>query len=165
MDLRDELAHNVLDAMKKISPKAFERVVVEVLVAMGYGGALGDAGQVVGKSGDGGIDGTIKQDKLGLDVVYVQAKRWQDSVGSPEVMGFCGGMAAHHGNKGVMITTAQFSKDAQEYVRKIPQKIVLIGGKQLAELMIDHNVGVAPIPRKSYTLKRLDPDYFESLDL
>ena len=107
--------------MKKISPKAFERVVVEVLVAMGYGGALEDAGEVVGTSGDGGIDGTIKQDKLGLDIVYVQAKRWQDNVGSPEVMAFCGGIMAHHGEKGV-ITTSQFSRDAQEYVRKIAKK-------------------------------------------
>lgn len=123
------------------------------------------AGEVVGKSGDGGIEGTIKQDKLGLDMVYVQAKRWQENVGSLEVMAFCGGIMAHHGDKGVMITTSQFSKDAQEYVRKIAKKIVLIGGKQLAELMIDHNVGVAPIPRRSYTLKRLDQDYFDSFDL
>lgn len=114
LDLRDALAHDVLEAVKKISPKAFERVVVEMLRAMGYGAVLEGAGEVVGKSGDGGIDGTIKQDKLGLDSVYVQAKRWQDNVGSPEVRGFCGGIMAHHGNKGVLITTSQFSKDAQE---------------------------------------------------
>jgi restriction system protein len=108
LDLRDTLAHDLLEAVKKISPKAFERVVVELLVAMGYGGALEDAGEVLGKSGDGGIDGTIKQDKLGLDMVYVQAKRWQDNVGSPEVMGFCGSITARHANKGVMIATAQF---------------------------------------------------------
>jgi restriction system protein len=165
LDLRDALAHDVLEATKKISPKAFERVVVDLLVAMGYGGDAEDAGQVVGKSGDGGIDGTIKQDKLGLDMVYVQAKRWQNNVGSPEVMGFCGSITAHRANKGVIITTSQFSKDAQEFVKRIPQNIVLIDGKRLADLMIDHDIGVASTPRKSYTLKRLDQDYFESLDL
>jgi len=153
------------DEVKTISPKAFERVVIEVLVAMGYGGDLEDAGQVVGKPGDGGIDGTIKQDKLGLDMVYIQVKHWQNNVGSPEVMGFCGSLAAHHANKGVMITTAQFSKDAQDFVRSIPQKIVLIDGYRLADLMIEHDVGVVPIPRKSYTLKQLDRDYFENLDI
>jgi len=159
--LRDALADEVLEIVKNSSPSAFERIVVDLLVAMGYGGSLEDPGQVVGKSGDGGIDGTIKQDKLGLDIVYVQAKRWQGHVGSPEVMKFCGGLTAHHANKGVLITTSHFSKDAFEFIAKIPQKIVLIAGKQLAELMIQHNVGLAPA--KSYTLKRIDQDYFENL--
>jgi restriction system protein len=159
--LRDSLADEVLAVVKGSGPSAFEQIVVDLLVAMGYGGSLENPGQVVGKSGDGGIDGTIKQDKLGLDIVYVQAKRWQDNVGSPEVMKFCGGLTAHHANKGVLITTSCFSKDASDFVTKIPQKIVLIGGKQLAELMIQHNVGVAST--KSYTLKRIDQDYFENL--
>ncbi len=159
--LRDALADEVLEVVKNSIPSAFERIVVDLLMAMGYGGSLEDPGQVVGKSGDGGIDGTIKQDKLGLDVVYVQAKRWQDNVGSPEVMKFCGGLTAHHANKGVLITTSHFSRDALEFVTKIPQKIVLIGGKQLAELMIEHDVGVGA--KKSYTLKRIDQDYFENL--
>jgi restriction system protein len=159
--LRDALADEVLEVVKGTSPSAFERIVVDLLVAMGYGGSLEDSGEVVGKSGDGGIDGTIKQDKLGLDIVYVQAKRWQDNVGSPEVMKFCGGLTAHHANKGVLLTTSSFSKDASEFVTKIPQKIVLIGGKRLAELMIEHDVGVAA--KKRYTLKRIDQDYFENL--
>lgn len=159
--LRDALADEVLEMVKAASPSAFERIVVDLLVAMGYGGSLEDPGQVVGKSGDGGIDGTIKQDKLGLDVVYVQAKRGQDRVGSPEVMKFCGGLTAHHANKGVLITTSQFSREALDFVTKVPQKIVLIGGEQLAELMVQHDVGVAAT--KSYTLKRIDQDYFENL--
>jgi restriction system protein len=159
--LRDALAEELLEIVKNSSPSAFERIVVDLLVGMGYGGSLEDPGQVVGKSGDGGIDGTIKQDKLGLDIVYVQAKRWQDSVGSPEVMKFCGGLTAHHANKGVLITTSYFSKDASEFVTKIPQKIVLIGGKRLSELMIEHDIGVAA--KQRYTLKRIDQDYFENL--
>ncbi len=162
--LRDTLAAEVLGVLTKVSPQTFEQIVVDLLIAMGYGGTLEDAGEVVGKSGDGGIDGTIKQDKLGLETVYVQAKRWQGNVGSPEVMRFCGSLTAHHANKGVMITTSHFSKDAHEYVIRIPQKIVLIGGRQLAELMIDHDVGVARKTKKDYTLKRLDKDYFESVD-
>jgi len=153
----------VLEAVKSASPTAFEHIVVDLLLAMGYGGSLEDAGQVVGKAGDGGIDGTIKQDKLGLDNVYVQAKKWQDSVGSPELMKFCGSLTAHKATKGVIITTSKFSKDAVDFVNKIPQTIVLIAGKQLSDLMIEHGVGVEP--KKSYTIKRLDQDYFDSLTL
>jgi restriction system protein len=159
--VRDALAEDLLTAVKNSSPSAFERLVVDLLVGMGYGGSLEEPGQVVGRSGDGGIDGTVKQDKLGLDIVYVQAKRWHDNVGSPEVMKFCGGLTAHHANKGVLITTSSFSKDALEFVTKIPQKIVLIGGKRLAELMIEHAVGVSV--KKTYTVKRLDQDYLENL--
>jgi len=162
--LREALARDLLEAVKKVSPKNFELIVVDLLIAMGYGGALEDAGEVVGKSGDGGIDGTIKQDKLGLDMVYVQAKRWQGTVGSPEVSQFSGSLLKHNAVKGVMITTSQFSKDAREHVKGIAQKIVLIDGKQLAELMIEHDVGVQPASKKSYTLKRLDQEYFEAFD-
>lgn len=162
--LREALAADLLEATKRVSPKNFEQIVVELLIAMGYGGALVDAGEVVGKSGDGGIDGTIKQDKLGLDMVYVQAKRWQGTVGSPEVSQFSGSLLKHNALKGVMITTSQFSKEAREHVRGITQKIVLIDGKQLAELMIEHDVGVKPASKKSYTLKSLDQEYFESFD-
>jgi restriction system protein len=159
--LRDALAGELLQVLLSGTPGAFEKVVVDLLVAMEYGGSLEDAGSVVGKSGDGGIDGVIKQDKLGLDVVYVQAKRWQNVVGSPEIMKFSGSLTKQHASKGVFITTSYFSKDALEYVEAIPQKIVLIDGVKLASFMIDHNVGVAPA--KSYILKRLDQDYFESL--
>jgi restriction system protein len=150
--LREALVTELLETIKNGTPAAFEKIVVDLLVAMGYGGSVEDAGKVVGKSGDGGIDGIIKQDKLGLDFLYVQAKRWKDVVGSQEIMKFSG--------SSVFITTS-FSKDALEYVEEMPQRIILIDGRRLASLMIEHNVGVAPA--KTYTLKRLDQDYFENL--
>jgi len=159
--LRDALAHELLETMKNGTPAAFERIVVDLLVAMGYGGSVEDAGKVVGKSGDGGIDGIIKQDKLGLDAIYVQAKRWKDIVGSPEIMRFSGSLTKRHASRGVFITTSTFTKDALEFVEAMPQKIVLVDGKQLASLMIEHDVGVSST--KAYTLKRLDQDYFENL--
>ena len=159
--LREALATELLETIKNGTPAAFEKIVVDLLVAMGYGGSVEDAGKVVGKSGDGGIDGIIKQDKLGLDFLYVQAKRWKDVVGSPEVMKFSGSLTKKHANRGVFITTSIFSKDALEYIEEMPQRIILIDGRRLASLMIEHNVGVAPA--KTYTLKRLDQDYFENL--
>jgi len=159
--LRDALVHELLETIGNGTPAAFERIVVDLLVAMGYGGSVEDAGKVVGKSGDGGIDGIIKQDKLGLDAIYVQAKRWKDVVGSPEIMRFSGSLTKRHANRGVFITTSFFSRDALEFVEAMPQKIVLVDGKQLASLMIEHDVGVSPT--RSYTLKRLDQDYFENL--
>ena len=159
--LRDALAHDLLESIKNGTPAAFEQIVVDLLVAMGYGGSVEDAGKVVGRSGDGGIDGIIKQDKLGLDAIYVQAKRWKDVVGSPEVMKFSGSLTKRHANRGVFITTSTFTKDASEFVEAMPQKIVLIDGKLLASLMIEHDVGVSPM--RSYTLKRLDQDYFDNL--
>ncbi len=159
--LRDALVHELLDTIKNGAPAAFERIVVDLLLAMGYGGSVEDAGRVVGKSGDGGIDGIIKQDKLGLDAIYVQAKRWKDVVGSPEIMKFSGSLTKQHANRGVFITTSTFTRDALDFVEALPQKIVLIDGKQLASLMIEHDVGVSRT--KPYTLKRLDHDYFEDL--
>jgi restriction system protein len=159
--LRDALALELLETIRSGTPAAFERVVVDLLVSMGYGGSVEDAGKVVGRSGDGGIDGIIKQDKLGLDAIYVQAKRWKDVVGSPEIMKFSGGLTKRHANRGVFITTSTFTKDALEFVEALPQKIVLIDGRQLASLMIEHDVGVSAT--KAYTLKRLDQDYFENL--
>lgn len=159
--LRDALALELLESIKNGTPSAFERVVVDLLVAMGYGGSVEDAGKVVGKSGDGGIDGIIKQDKLGLDAIYVQAKRWQGVVGSPEIMKFSGALTKRHASRGVFITTSTFTKDALEFVDALPQKIVLVDGRQLATLMIDHNVAVSAT--KSYTLKRLDLEYLENL--
>ena len=159
--LRDALVHELLETIKSGTPAAFEQIVVDLLLAMGYGGSVEDAGRVVGKSGDGGIDGIIKQDKLGLDAIYVQAKRWKDGVGSPEIMKFSGSLTKRHANRGVFITTSTFTKDALEFVEAMPQKIVLIDGKQLASLMIENDVGVSPT--KEYTLKRLDQDYFENL--
>jgi restriction system protein len=159
--LRNALARDLLEAVMNGTPAAFEQIVVDLLVAMGYGGSVEDAGKVVGKSGDGGIDGIIKQDKLGLDAIYVQAKRWKDVVGSPEIMKFSGSLTGKHANRGIFITTSTFTKDASGFVEAIQQKIVLIDGKQLASLMIEHDIGVSPT--RAYTLKRLDQDYFDNL--
>jgi len=158
---REALAMELLEAVRNGTPEAFEKLVVDLLVAMGYGGSVEDAGQVVGRSGDGGIDGVIKQDRLGIDAIYVQAKRWRDVVGSPEIMKFSGALTKKHASRGVFITSSGFTRDAWEYVEALPQKIVLIDGKHIASLMIDYNVGVAPA--KTYVLKRLDQAYFENL--
>jgi len=158
-ELRQALAQEVLDHLKSCSPRFFERVVVNLLVAMGYGGSRRDAGQAVGQTGDGGIDGIIKEDKLGLDAIYLQAKRWEGTVGRPVVQGFSGSLDGAKARKGVLITTSQFSQDARDYVRHIEKKIVLIDGKELAQLMIDYGLGVAEVA--SYAVKRLDADYFD----
>ena len=157
--LRATLAQDVLEQVKRHSPKFFERLVVDLLVAMGYGGSRKDAGQAVGRSGDGGIDGIIKEDRLGLDVVYIQAKRWENTVSRQEVQAFAGSLEGHRARKGVMITTSQFSQHAMDYVNRIEKKIVLIDGEALAQLMIDHNVGVAEVTR--YVVKKIDQDYFD----
>lgn len=157
--LRDALASELLEKVKSCSPLFFERLVVRLLVAMGYGGSLADAGQAIGRSGDEGIDGIIKEDKLGLDVVCIQAKRWNtNSVGREVVQAFAGSMEGFRTKKGVFITTATFTKGALEYVKKIERRIVLIDGERLAELMIDHGIGVKTI--QTYSLKAMDVDYF-----
>jgi restriction system protein len=158
-NLRDELAEELLDKLKKVTPAYFEKIVVELLVKMGYGGSRLDAGKAIGRSGDGGIDGIIKEDKLGLDVVYIQAKRWDtNSVGRPDVMQFVGALQLQHANKGIFITTSRFTEDARAYVAQIGSKIVLIDGAQLADLMIDHDVGVSTV--SLYPVKKIDSDYF-----
>jgi restriction system protein len=156
--LRADLEAEVLDQVRSSSPAFFERLVVELLVRMGYGGTLTEAGQVVGKSGDGGIDGIIKEDKLGLDVIYIQAKRWDATIGRPEIQKFAGALQGHRARKGVFITTSDFSREAQSYVSVIDTKIVLVDGRTLAGLMVDHNVGVSTI--RSYEVKKIDSDYF-----
>jgi restriction system protein len=157
--LRNALADELIDKLKACSPSFFERLVVDLLVAMGYGGSLADAGHAIGRSGDGGIDGIIKEDKLGLDVVCVQAKRWENTVGSREVRDFVGGMETYRSRKGVLITTSGFSKDAREYVTQIERRVVLIDGRRLAELMIDHGVGVATA--RTFAVQKIDLDYFD----
>ena len=159
--LRKELAAEVIDRLLKCSPEFFEHVVVELLVAMGYGGSLQDAGQRIGKSGDGGIDGIIKEDRLGLDAIYIQAKRWQGCVGRPEIQKFVGALQGQRARKGVFMTTSGFSSEAREYVAHIDTKVVLLDGEQIAELMIDHDVGVTPVAR--FVVKRIDSDYFEDV--
>jgi restriction system protein len=159
-ELRDALADEILQQVKELSDKFFERLVVQLLVAMGYGGSIEDAGKAVGRSGDGGIDGVIKEDKLGLDVVVVQAKRWTtNQVGRPDVQSFAGSMEAYRANKGVFITTSTFSQPAKDYVNQIQRKIVLVDGPDLANLMIDHDTGVSAY--RAFVLKRLDTDFFE----
>ncbi len=159
---REELVAELLERLKRVDPAFFERLVLDLLVAMGYGGSIEDAAAAVGRPGDEGVDGIIKEDKLGLDVVYVQAKRWENTVGRPQVQTFAGALEGRRARKGVFITTSAFTSDAQEYVRQIEKKIVLIDGRQLAELMIDHDVGVTVT--RTYKLKRVDSDYFEEED-
>ncbi len=157
-NLRHSLALELLDKVKHASPRFFENMVVDLLVAMGYGGSRQDAGQAVGQSGDDGIDGIIKEDKLGLDAIYIQAKRWDSTVGRPLIQAFAGSLEVQRARKGVFITTSSFSQDARDYVSRIEKKIVLIDGEQLAQLMIDHEVGVAVVA--NYVVQRIDQDYF-----
>ncbi len=157
--LRSNLEAEILEQVKSMSPAFFERVVIDLLVAMGYGGSRQDAASAVGKSGDGGIDGIIKEDRLGLDVIYIQAKRWEGTVGRPEIQKFAGALQGQRANKGVFITTSGFSKDAEDYAKIISSKIILLDGEQLAKFMVDHNVGVTQIG--VYELKKIDSDYFE----
>ncbi|WP_348535430.1 restriction endonuclease [Komarekiella delphini-convector] len=142
-----------------MSPDFFERLVIDLLIKMGYGGSRRDAGKAIGKSGDGGIDGIIKEDKLGLDVVYIQAKRWDSNViGRPEIQKFVGALYGQRAKKGVFITTSNFTQDAKRYVSGIDIKVVLIDGQELAQLMIDNNVGVSTV--SVYEIKKIDSDYF-----
>ena len=154
--IREKIVEDLLQQIKANSPAFFENLVIDLLVKMGYGGSREDA-EAVGRSGDGGIDGIINQDRLGLDVVYVQAKRWKNNVGVPEIAGFAGALAGKGANKGIFITTSDFTKAAKDY-DAAGFKIILIDGKRLAQLMIDHNVGVSTV--KTYEIKRVDSDYF-----
>jgi restriction system protein len=156
--IRQELAQELLNQVKKASPSFFERLVVDLLVKMGYGGSREDAGEAIGKSGDEGIDGIIKEDRLGLDTIYIQAKKWDGGVGRPEIQKFVGALHGQRARKGIFITTSDFSSNAREYVSNIDSKVVLIDGKQLAEFMIDHNVGVSRV--SAYEIKKIDSDYF-----
>lgn len=156
---RATLAVELLQTVKDCSPEFFERLVVDLLVRMGYGGTRKDAGRAIGKSGDGGIDGIINEDRLGLDVVYIQAKRWDASpVGRPEIQKFAGALQGQRARKGIFLTTSTFSRDAYEFASRIDSKIVLMDGETIAQLMIDYGVGVNTVA--TYELKRIDSDYF-----
>lgn len=157
-EIRDNLALEVLDQVMGCTPAFFERLVVDMLVKMGYGGSRSEAARAVGRTGDGGIDGIIDEDRLGLDTIYIQAKRWESSVGRPEIQKFVGALMGRRARRGIFITTSNFSKEAVEYVSTIDFKVILIDGKRLAELMIDYDVGVTVV--SSYQLKRIDSDYF-----
>ncbi len=156
--IRSDLAGQVVQRIGSNSPQFFERLVVDLMVAMGYGGSRADAGKSIGGSGDEGIDGIIKEDKLGLDLVYLQAKRWEGTVGRPDVQKFVGALHGKRAKKGVFITTGKFSDDAKRYVETIDPKVILIDGRLLAELMIDHCLGTTTTA--TYQLKRIDSDYF-----
>lgn len=156
--LRQDLAGELLEQVRACSPSFFEELVVRLLVAMGYGGTFEDAARAVGGSGDEGIDGIIKEDRLGLDVVYIQAKRWAGPVGGAEIQKFVGALQGHHARKGVFITTSSFTKGASDYVARIDNKIVLIDGPRLADLMIEYDVGVSTTT--IYKLKKVDSDFF-----
>lgn len=152
------LIDQILQQVKTISPAFFEKLVIDLLIKMGYGGCREDAGRVVGGSYDEGIDGIITEDRLGLDIIYVQAKRWQQTVGRPEIQKFAGALQGKRARKGVFITTSEFSSEAILYASSIDTKIVLIDGEKLANMMIDFNVGVSPV--RSFEIKRFDWDYF-----
>jgi len=157
-ELQIALTSDLLQTIKECTPAFFERLVIDVLIKMGYGGSRREAGQAMGKSGDGGIDGIIKEDKLGLDIIYIQAKRWDGTVGRPEIQKFAGALQGQRARKGIFITTSNFTKDALQYVLNIESKIILIDGERLAELMVENNVGVSSIG--SYEIKKIDSDYF-----
>lgn len=156
--IRNALSNEIVQQIMSCSPSFFERLVVDLLVKMGYGGSRRDAGQAIGKSNDGGVDGIIKEDRLGLDVIYIQAKRWEGTVGRPEIQKFVGALQGLRARKGIFITTSSFSAEALQYVSMIESKVVLIDGQTLASFMIDHGVGVSPVA--SYEIKRVDTDYF-----
>ena len=157
--IRASVEQDLLARVKAASPTFFEQLVVDLLVAMGYGGSQADAGKAIGQSGDGGIDGVIKEDRLGLDTIYLQAKRWDANVGRPVVQAFVGSLAGQHARRGVLITTSDFSGEARKYVEGIEQRIILIDGVELARLMFEFGVGVSPVG-SPYVLKRVELDYF-----
>jgi restriction system protein len=157
--LHATLKSELLELVQKIDPFRFERLVLDLLLAMGYGGSREEAATVTQKSNDEGIDGLINEDRLGLDRLYVQAKRWKDSVGRPQIQNFVGALAGQHAQKGIFITTSDFSSGACQYVKNLPQRVILIDGQRLAELMIEHNIGVSRA--YGYEIKRIDSDYFE----
>jgi restriction system protein len=158
LSIRNELGANILERIKNNSPVFFEHLVVDLMVSMGYGGTREDASESIGKTGDEGIDGIIKEDRLGLDVVYLQAKRWEGTVGRPEVQKFVGALHGQRAKKGVFITTGRFSNDAFDYVKNIDPKVILIDGDKLVNFMIDYNLGTTT--STIYEIKKIDSDYF-----
>ncbi len=156
--LRNDLAKELLNQIKSSPPSLFEDIVIELLVKMGYGGSREDAGKAIGKTGDEGIDGIIKEDRLGLDIIYIQAKRWENTVGRPEIQKFAGALQGQRARKGIFITTSEFSKDAYDYASRIENKIILIDGNLLSQYMIDYNIAVSP--QAIYEIKKIDYDYF-----
>lgn len=157
--LKSDLAKEVLDIVKSCTPAFFEKLVIDLLIGMGYGGSRREAGQAMGKSGDGGIDGIIKEDKLGLDIIYLQAKKWENTVPVKEIRDFTGALASKKAKKGIFITTSSFPKSVYEFVKQVEYKIILIDGELLSDLMIENSVGVST--QNTYKIKSIDTDYFE----
>jgi restriction system protein len=155
-----QLQKDVLESILSASPSFFEKVIVDLLIAMGYGGGRAEMGEALGKSHDGGVDGVIKEDELGLDVVYIQAKRYDPSntIGRPAIQAFVGGLEGFNASKGVFVTTSSFASPARDYASRIQKRIILIDGDELSRLMIRHGVGVRT--KETYEVKRLDEDYF-----
>ena len=158
-ELRETLVADLQSQLAKVDPFRFEQVVLDLLVAMGYGGSVKEAAAVTRKTGDEGIDGVINEDRLGLDVIYIQAKRWKGNVGRQEIQNFVGALAGKKASKGVFITTSSFNDNAMDYATSLQQKVILIDGRRLAELMIEHNIGVAE--EHAYRIKKIDSDYFD----
>lgn len=158
-ELRETLRAELEESLGTVNPFRFEQIVVDLLFAMGYGGSRAEAASVTKKSNDEGIDGVINEDRLGLDVIYVQAKRWKETIGRKEIQSFVGALAGKQANKGVFITTSEFASTATEYAQMVPQKVILIDGARLADLMIEHDIGVST--SRTIALKRIDSDYFE----
>lgn len=156
--LQAALSVEILETIKQCSPYFFESLVIDLLVSMGYGGSRKEAGQALKRSRDEGIDGIIKEDRLGLDIIYIQAKRWENNVSRPEIQKFAGALLGKSAKKGIFITTSDFTKGAVDYVTRIDSKVILVDGSKLTELMIEHNVGVTPISK--YEVKKIDSDYF-----
>jgi len=157
-NLNNNLAGDLLQQLKASSPVQFENMVIDLLVAMGYGGSRKEAAKAIGRSGDEGIDGIINEDRLGLDVIYVQAKRWEGTVGRPEIQKFAGALQGQHARKGIFITTSNFSKEAADFASRVENKIILLDGDTLVQYMIDHNIGVTQ--SVNYEVKKIDLDYF-----
>jgi restriction system protein len=157
--LRAGLKQDLLDSVGRMDPIKFERLVLDLLLAMGYGGSREEAASMTKASNDEGIDGVINEDRLGLDVIYVQAKRWQNTVGRKEIQSFVGALAGQQAHKGIFITTSDFADTARNYAKNIPQKVILLDGDRLADLMIQHNIGVSL--SHAYEIKKIDSDYFE----
>ena len=159
--LKNELQELLLEKILECSPAFFEHLIVDLIVAMGYGGSVNDAGRAIGKTGDEGIDGIIKEDVLGLDMIYLQAKRWKvdSTVSRPDIQGFVGSLVGKKASKGIFITTAKFSKEARNYAESIDKRVILIDGKELTHLMFKYNVGVSD--ENIFTIKKIDLDFFE----
>jgi restriction system protein len=157
-NIRNELADEIIKRLKAISPSLFENIVVDLITKMGYGGSREDAVAAIGGTGDEGVDGIINEDRLGLDVIYIQAKRWEGTIGRPEIQKFVGALQGKRSKKGIFITTSNFSREAKDYASNIETKVVLIDGKTLVQHMIDYNIGVNP--SSIFELKKIDLDYF-----